>query len=238
MLLPHPAISRFLLRTFVRANGHAPAHRALSEFAIPAFTLRLHPQFIDTVCFAGEESALFLPLPVKEIKVKPLPASRWRIAYYSLVVKRWRQITKNAGRTRNARALELEVGVCFRKEYFRSLPHHSKGRANRKRGRGYSKRAIIGSDKKRKFEILKAICYNRIDFFEKPFGSAISHFLLPNIYFSTLSLWVCMICLTLRPLTSRRASVARLQERNKGGAYIDKGVYWGFVLTLWNSVKV
>ena len=76
MLLPHPAIIRFLLRTFVRANGHEPAHRALSEFAIPAFTLRLHPQFIDTVCFAGEESALFLPLPVKEIKVKPLPASR------------------------------------------------------------------------------------------------------------------------------------------------------------------
>jgi len=38
-LLPTPAIRRFFLRTFVRANGHAPAHRALSEFAIPAFTL-------------------------------------------------------------------------------------------------------------------------------------------------------------------------------------------------------
>ena len=38
----------------VRANGHARAHRTLSEFAIPAFTLRLHPQFVDTLCFARE----------------------------------------------------------------------------------------------------------------------------------------------------------------------------------------
>jgi len=74
-LLPHPAIRRFLLRTSVRANGHAPAHRALSEFAIPAFTLHLHLQFIDTVCFAGEGLCPFLPSPVKEIKVNPSPAS-------------------------------------------------------------------------------------------------------------------------------------------------------------------
>ena len=45
---PTPAIRRFFLRSFVRADGHAPAHRALSEFAIPAFTLHLHLQFIDT----------------------------------------------------------------------------------------------------------------------------------------------------------------------------------------------
>ena len=57
--LPHPAIRRFLLRAFVRANGHAPAHRALSEFAIPTFTLHLHPQFVDTVCLACEGNALF-----------------------------------------------------------------------------------------------------------------------------------------------------------------------------------
>ena len=49
-----PAVRRFFLRTSVRANGHAPAHRALSEFEIFAFTLHLHPQFADTVCFAGE----------------------------------------------------------------------------------------------------------------------------------------------------------------------------------------
>ena len=47
-LLPTPAICRFSLRSFVRAIGYAPAHRALSEFAIPAFTLHLHLQFIDT----------------------------------------------------------------------------------------------------------------------------------------------------------------------------------------------
>ena len=49
----------FLIRTALRANGHAPAHRALSEFEILAFTLHLHPQFVDTVCVVGEENALF-----------------------------------------------------------------------------------------------------------------------------------------------------------------------------------
>ena len=66
----------FFLRTSVRANGHAPAHRALSEFAILSFTLHLHPQFIDTVRFAGEGLCLFLPSPVKERGVNPSPASR------------------------------------------------------------------------------------------------------------------------------------------------------------------
>ena len=37
-LLLHPTIRRFRLRTSLRADVHAPAHRALSEFAIPAFT--------------------------------------------------------------------------------------------------------------------------------------------------------------------------------------------------------
>ena len=58
-LLPTPAVRRFFLRSFVRADGHAPAHRALSEFEILAFTLHLHPQFVDTVCVVGEENALF-----------------------------------------------------------------------------------------------------------------------------------------------------------------------------------
>ena len=71
-----PAVRRFFLRTSLRADGHAPAHRALSEFAIPAFTLHLHPQSVDTVCFAGEGSCLFLPSPVKERGVKPSPTSR------------------------------------------------------------------------------------------------------------------------------------------------------------------
>ena len=62
-LLPHPAIRRFLLRTSVRANGHAPAHRALSEFEILAFTLHLHPQVVDTVYVACEGKDLFQPSP-------------------------------------------------------------------------------------------------------------------------------------------------------------------------------
>ena len=75
-LLPHPATRRFSLRSFVRADGHAPAHRALSEFEILAFTLHLHPQFIDTVRFVGEGLCLFWPSPVKERGVKSSPASR------------------------------------------------------------------------------------------------------------------------------------------------------------------
>ena len=75
-LLPAPAVRRFRLRTSLRADGHAPAHRALNEFAILAFTLHLHPQFVDIVCFACEGNALFLPSPVKERGVKPSPASR------------------------------------------------------------------------------------------------------------------------------------------------------------------
>ena len=65
----------FAVSSSIRANGHAPAHRALSEFAIPAFTLHLHPQSVDIVRFAGEVLCPFLPSPVKETKVKPSPES-------------------------------------------------------------------------------------------------------------------------------------------------------------------
>ena len=79
---------RFLIRTSVRVSGHAPAHRALSEFVIPAFTLHLHPQFIDPVCLAREGNAVFSPSPVKETSVKPSHASRCSIVSYSRMVKR------------------------------------------------------------------------------------------------------------------------------------------------------
>ena len=79
---------RFLIRTSVRVSGHAPAHRALSEFVIPAFTLHLHPQFIDPVCFAREGNAVFSPSPVKEISVKTSPASRCSIVSCTRMVKR------------------------------------------------------------------------------------------------------------------------------------------------------
>ena len=78
----------FLIRTSVRANGHAPAHRALSEFEILAFTLHLQPQFVDNVCVVREGNALFSPSPVKEIRVKPSPASHCFRATYSRMVKR------------------------------------------------------------------------------------------------------------------------------------------------------
>ncbi len=83
-----PAICRFSLRSFVRADRHAPAHRALSEFAIPAFTLHLHLQFIDTESFAGEGLCFFLPSPVKEKGVKPSHTSRCFIGSYRRMVKR------------------------------------------------------------------------------------------------------------------------------------------------------
>ena len=78
----------FLIRTALRANGHAPAHRALSEFEILAFTLHLHPQVIDPLRVACEGKALFLPSPVKEKGVKPSPTSRCFRAAYSRMVKR------------------------------------------------------------------------------------------------------------------------------------------------------
>ena len=84
----HGVTHCFLIRTALRANGHAPAHRALSEFEILAFTLHLHPQFVDTVCIVGEGKALFLPSPVKETGVKPSPVSRCFRVVYSHIVKR------------------------------------------------------------------------------------------------------------------------------------------------------
>ena len=77
-----------LIRTALRANGHAPAHRTLSEFEILAFTLHLHPQVVDPVRFESEGNALFLPSPVKETGVNPSPASRCFIVSYSRMVKR------------------------------------------------------------------------------------------------------------------------------------------------------
>ena len=62
-LFAHGVTHWFLLRTALRANGHAPAHRALSEFEILAFTLHLHPQVVDTVCVVSKGKGLFPPSP-------------------------------------------------------------------------------------------------------------------------------------------------------------------------------
>ena len=87
-LLLAPGIRRFFLRTSLRADGHAPAHRALSKFEILAFTLHLHPQFVDKVCVVCEGNALFLPSPVKGTGVKPSHASRCSRVSYRRMVKR------------------------------------------------------------------------------------------------------------------------------------------------------
>jgi len=59
----HGVTHCFLIRTALRANGHAPAHRALSEFEILTFTLHIHPQLIDIVCIVREGKGVFLPSP-------------------------------------------------------------------------------------------------------------------------------------------------------------------------------
>ena len=84
----HGVTHGFLTRTALRANGHAPAYRALSEFEFLAFTLHLHPQVVDTVCIVGEGKGLFLPSPVKETRVKPSPVSRCSRDSYRRMVKR------------------------------------------------------------------------------------------------------------------------------------------------------
>ena len=43
MILRSPLSIAPHARGQVRLNGHTPAHRALNEFVIPAFTLHLHP---------------------------------------------------------------------------------------------------------------------------------------------------------------------------------------------------
>ena len=86
-LLP-PCPHCFLIRTALRANGHAPAHRALSEFEFLAFTLHFHPQVVDPVCVVGEGKGLFPPSQVKAKGVEPSPASHCFRATYSRMVKR------------------------------------------------------------------------------------------------------------------------------------------------------
>ena len=84
----HRGTRCFLIRTALRPNGHAPAHRTLSEFEILAFTLHLHPQVVDTVCVVCEGKTHFLPSQVKETGVKPSHASHCFRASYSRMVKR------------------------------------------------------------------------------------------------------------------------------------------------------
>ena len=84
----HGVTHCFLISTALRANGHAPAHRAHSEFEILVFTLHLHPQFADTALVVCEGKTLFLPSRVKEKGVKTSHASRSIRVSYRRMVKR------------------------------------------------------------------------------------------------------------------------------------------------------
>ena len=88
LAVSHAHIAPISSRAGTRPYGNTPAHRALSEFEILAFTLHLHPEVVDTVRIVCEGKALFLPSPVKEKGVKPSPTSRCFRAAYSRMVKR------------------------------------------------------------------------------------------------------------------------------------------------------
>jgi len=106
-LLPHPAIRRFFLCSFVRADGHAPAHRALSEFAIPAFTLHLYPQFIDTVCFAREGNAVFFAFTGEGNKGETFT----RKSLFPSFLQSCGEEVKAKNEKQRTRALRVRVGV-------------------------------------------------------------------------------------------------------------------------------
>ena len=112
----HGVTHCFLIRTALRANGHAPAHRALSEFEILAFTLHLHPQFVDIVCVAGEGKGLFPPSPGegnrgKTFTRKSLFPSCLQLYGEEVKAKNEKQ------RTRARWGLKWEAGALLRKGF-------------------------------------------------------------------------------------------------------------------------
>ena len=115
----HRDIHCFLIRTAVRANGHAPAHRALSEFEILAFTLHLHPQFVDTVCVAGEGKGLFPPSPGEGNRGETFT----RKSLFPRCLQSYGEEVKAKTKTADARAtrvrwgLKWEAGALLRKGF-------------------------------------------------------------------------------------------------------------------------
>ena len=97
----------FLIRTAVRANGHAPAHRALSEFEILAFTLHLHPQSIDPVCFAREGNAHFSPSPGEGKRGETFT----RKSLFPRCLQSYGEEVKAKNKKQRTRALRVRVGA-------------------------------------------------------------------------------------------------------------------------------
>ena len=93
------------------------AHSASSQF-LPSPFIFTHNSLIQCV-LRVKEMPFFSPSPVKEIQVKPSPASRCSIVSYSCVVKRRRQKTKNSGRraTRARWGLRREADALLKKVF-------------------------------------------------------------------------------------------------------------------------
>ena len=102
----HPVTHCFLIRTALRANGHAPAHRALRKFEILAFTLHLHPQFVDTVCVAGEGKSLFPPSPGEGKRGETFT----RKSLYPSSLQLYGEEVKAKNEKQRTRALRVRVG--------------------------------------------------------------------------------------------------------------------------------
>ena len=105
-LFAHGVTHCFLIRTALRANGHAPAHRALSEFEILAFTLHLHPQVVDTVCVAGEGKGLFPPSPGEGIRGEIFT----RKSLFPRCLQSYGEEVKAKNEKQRTRALRVRVG--------------------------------------------------------------------------------------------------------------------------------
>ena len=102
----HHVTHCFPIRTALRANGHAPAHRALSEFEILAFTLHLHPQFVDTVCVVGEGKSLFPPSPGEGKRGETLT----RKSLFHSFLQSYGEEVKAKNEKQRTRALRVRVG--------------------------------------------------------------------------------------------------------------------------------
>ena len=85
---PHSPPAALLARADTLANGHAPAHRALNDFAFLAFTLHLHTQPSDNLPVVSEQKHDFNTSPVKVKRVKPSHLYLCSSSYYPRKVKR------------------------------------------------------------------------------------------------------------------------------------------------------
>ena len=157
----HPLALLALACRHIRAYARA---FALSDF--PFFCL--HPSPLSTwhsaICgwrlhlsrlihwWSLNTSAIFIP---NTLFIRHLSSSGW-----SVKAKNEKCLTRTNARVGAMPAVGV---VAFSKKCLRSLPHHCKGRMNRKRWRGEIN--IVVLEKKWKFESLKVGYYKKIDYF-------------------------------------------------------------------------